>query len=113
MTWLPGPGPLFAPRASGGLGMTRSIVAVATALILGALSSTAAADETPAPGAESEHGAQTVLGSGIHHGVYGAPEAKVTVFTGDAAMLVGGHAGWVIDRRFVLGLAGYGLATAY
>jgi len=33
--------------------------------------------------------------------------------TGDAAILVGGQGGWIINHGFVIGGAGYGLATTH
>ncbi len=52
-----------------------------------------------------------LFGPGIRHGGYAAPELKVTSFAGDTAMLVGVQGGWIIQRRVVIGAAGYGLAT--
>lgn len=81
--------------------------AVAIAATIVSLPARAAAEEA-AP--EDEN---VLIGPNVKHGGYGAPEVKVTSFTRDAAVLAGGQAGWIIDRRYVLGLAGYGLATAH
>lgn len=54
-----------------------------------------------------------LLGPGIEQGGYAAPELKVTSFTGDTAMLVGGQGGWIVQHRVVIGAAGYGLATEH
>ena len=56
---------------------------------------------------------QTLFRSGTHHGGYGAPETKLTTVTGEAAVLVGVQAGSIIDKHFVIGGAGYGLASTH
>jgi hypothetical protein len=38
---------------------------------------------------------------------------KATAMTGEPAILVGGQAGWIVSRHFLLGGAGYGLATTH
>ena len=52
-------------------------------------------------------------GPEARHGFYVAPELKTTAITNELALLVGGQAGWLIDHRFVVGLAGYGLASTH
>jgi hypothetical protein len=52
-----------------------------------------------------------LIAPGAHHGGYGGPEMKLTSMVGEPALLVGGQAGWIIDRRLVIGGAGYGLAS--
>ena len=52
-------------------------------------------------------------GSGLSHGIYVAPELKATAITNELGLLVGGQGGWLINHRFVLGLAGYGLASTH
>jgi len=54
-----------------------------------------------------------LIGGSVHHGLYGGPEAKMTSFTGEAAMLVGGDIGWLINKHYLVGLGGYGLATSH
>lgn len=54
-----------------------------------------------------------LLGGPTRHGGYGAPEMKVTSMTGEGAILVGGQGGWIINHAFVVGAAGYGLATEH
>jgi hypothetical protein len=81
-------------------------------------SSQPAATGTPPPASttppkQAEPRDEVLFGAGVHQGGYAAPEVKITSFTGDAALLAGGQAGWIIDRSLVLGLAGYGLATAH
>lgn len=45
------------------------------------------------------------------NGGWGGPSVALTEIMGTEALLVGLHAGWLIDHRFTLGLAGYGLVT--
>jgi hypothetical protein len=96
---------------------------VASIVLAGVLGSTARADEPSesspssppayvAPPAAAEED-QTLLGRGAHHGGYGAPEVKLTTLTGDAALLVGGQGGWIINKRLLVGAAGYGLTTSH
>lgn len=49
--------------------------------------------------------------STIESGGYGAPELKLTSVNGSAGLLLGSQGGWIINHHFVLGGAGYGLAT--
>lgn len=57
---------------------------------------------------------RTLLGGDhdVHHGGWGAPTVDHTRLLDQDALLVGGRGGWIIDHRFTLGLAGYGLATS-
>jgi hypothetical protein len=76
--------------------------------------STSAAISSPSlPAAPPEVGFQedqpTVLGA--RFGGYCGPEMKGTGLSGIAAILVGVQGGWVINERFVVGAAGYALAT--
>ena len=55
---------------------------------------------------------QTLIGAGeIENGGFGGPAVKVTIINGETAVLIGGRGGWIINHTFVLGGAGYGLAT--
>ncbi len=56
---------------------------------------------------------RTLFGSDrqTHNGGWGAPTAAYTRVMDQDAMLVGLRGGWIIDHRFTLGLAGYGLVT--
>jgi hypothetical protein len=47
----------------------------------------------------------------IHHGGYGAPEIKLTPIASNAGLFMGSQGGWIIDRTFVVGGAGYGLVN--
>ncbi|MBK8613689.1 MAG: hypothetical protein IPN85_09380 [Flavobacteriales bacterium] len=56
---------------------------------------------------------RTLFGSDhdLHSGGWGAPTAAYTRIMDQDAMLVGLRGGWIIDHRFTLGIAGYGLVT--
>ena len=54
---------------------------------------------------------ETLLGNDIEHGGYGGPIIKISPIRGKIGVLTGAKAGWIIDHRFVLGIAGYGLTT--
>ncbi|MBK6542665.1 MAG: hypothetical protein IPG10_15565 [Flavobacteriales bacterium] len=47
----------------------------------------------------------------IKHGGWGGPSAVYTRMLDQEALLVGFKAGWLINHRFSMGLAGYGLVT--
>jgi len=66
----------------------------------------------PVPYTEPPEPEPGTLGGGrTSHGGYGAPEVKLTSIASTAGLLVGGQGGWVLNHVFVLGGAGYGLAT--
>jgi hypothetical protein len=81
---------------------------VATAIILGSASSLTAAAQTPAGAPEYE---QTLIPARIVSGGYGAPVQRFSTITGSSVVFTGLEAGWIVNHRFVLGAAGYGLAT--
>ncbi len=56
---------------------------------------------------------RTLFGSDhdVHNGGWGAPTAAYTRVLDQDAMLVGLRGGWIMDHRFTLGIAGYGLVT--
>lgn len=47
------------------------------------------------------------------HGGYGGPQLKMSAVLDDPALLIGAQGGWVVNHSFVLGLAGYGLASRH
>lgn len=54
----------------------------------------------------------TTIFSGDHaSGGYGAPELRLGNINNTSSLFVGGRGGWIIGHQFVLGGAGYGLAT--
>jgi hypothetical protein len=61
-----------------------------------------AADQPPA---------DTLIKGKVKHGGYGAPAVKITAVNGEAAIMPGIQGGWVINHSFVIGAAGFGLAT--
>ena len=54
---------------------------------------------------------ETLISDDIESGGYGGPELKFGSINGEWEVLVGGRGGWIINHRFVLGGAGYGMAT--
>lgn len=54
---------------------------------------------------------QTLVGSRITNGGYGAPVQRLSVISGNSVLFTGAEGGWIINHRFVIGAAGYGLAT--
>jgi hypothetical protein len=61
----------------------------------------------------TEESMRTLFGSehDLHHGGWGAPMAAYTRIMDQHALLVGARGGWIIDHRFTLGIAGFGLVT--
>lgn len=53
--------------------------------------------------------ADVLFGSDTESGGFGGPRVQLTSLNGRFAALLGGHGGWVINHRLVLGGAGYGL----
>jgi len=54
---------------------------------------------------------ETLISGKIESGGYGGPEIKFGNINGEWEVLVGGRGGWIINHKFVLGGAGYGMAT--
>ncbi len=54
---------------------------------------------------------ETLISGDIESGAYGGPEVKFGSINGEWEVLVGGRGGWIINHQFVLGGAGYGMAT--
>lgn len=52
-----------------------------------------------------------VVGDDVHHGAYGSFSFRVADVLADAAVLLGARAAWLIDHRFAIGGAGYGVVT--
>lgn len=53
---------------------------------------------------------KTLFGEDFKSGIYGAPAFKITFVNSEIAVLLGGHAAWIVNRTFSLGLGGYWLA---
>jgi len=53
--------------------------------------------------------AETLVGDKVAHGGFGGPVLRFGEFNGQAGFMLGGHGGWIIDHRFAIGGAGYGL----
>jgi hypothetical protein len=54
---------------------------------------------------------ETLFGSSVDHGGYGAVSLRMSSIQGSDVLLVGGYGGWLIDHRLMLGGGGYGLVT--
>jgi len=80
---------------------------VTTAIALSAVHSLTAAGQA-AGLAETE---QTLLSNRITSGGYGAPVQRFSTIAGSSVLFSGLEGGWIVNHRFVLGAAGYGLAT--
>jgi hypothetical protein len=86
----------------------KRMMLVLTAFALGATSTFTVSAQTPTTSAQSE---QTLLPDRIVSGGYGAPVQRFSKIAGRGALLTGIEGGWIVNHRFVLGAAGYGLAT--
>jgi len=80
-----------------------SLTAVAT---VSSVSEAIAQASTPPAATE-----QTLIRGRITSGGYGAPVQRLSTVAGNTVLLSGLEGGWIINHRFVLGAAGYGLAT--
>jgi hypothetical protein len=89
---------------------TRFVVSLAALAAIGITISPVHVARAQAPDrpATSE---QTLISRPITNGGYGAPVQRLSVVAGKSVLLTGLEGGWIINHRFVLGAAGYGLAT--
>ena len=71
----------------------------ALTLLLAALSATSLSSQEP----------ETLVGDKVTHGGFGGPVLRFTRFNGQTGFMMGGHGGWIINRRFAIGGGGYGL----
>ena len=58
--------------------------------------------------AQEQH---TIFSGPVPTGSYGGPVAKITTVRDQAAILVGGHGGWILNHRLILGAGGYGVVN--
>jgi hypothetical protein len=56
---------------------------------------------------------ETLISGEIESGGYGGLEVKFASINGEWEVLVGGRGGWIINHEFVIGAAGYGVATEF
>lgn len=54
---------------------------------------------------------ETLINGSIENGGFGGPVLKIGSFNGEAAILVGGRGGWIVNHSFIIGGGGYGLAN--
>ncbi len=77
-------------------------VTMKTVLIVAMLGlASAAAAESP----------ELLVAGEVEHGGFGGPDLRISSVLGEGATFVGGRGGWIIDHRFIVGGAGYGLAS--
>jgi hypothetical protein len=86
----------------------KHIMVVPTTIALMAASILTAAAQTPANAASSE---QTLIPGRITSGGYGGPVQQLSVVNGNTVLFTGAEGGGIVNHSFVLGAAGYGLAT--
>lgn len=68
----------------------------------------------PVLGQDEDASDDETLISGIEqNGGYGGPTVAVTAFNGEVAIVTGGQGGWIINRQFVIGGGGRGIATRH
>ena len=71
----------------------------ALSILIGVLSATSLIGQEP----------ETLVGDKVTHGGFGGPVLRLSRFNGQTGFMLGGHGGWIINRRFVIGGAAYGL----
>ena len=71
----------------------------ALSILIGLLSATSLIGQEP----------ETLVGDKVTHGGFGGPVLRLSRFNGQTGFMLGGHGGWIINRRFVIGGAAYGL----
>lgn len=54
---------------------------------------------------------QTLMSGEVTHGGYGGPRVAYGRVASKDAVFVGGEGGWIVNHQFIIGGAGYGLAT--
>ncbi|MDZ7347133.1 MAG: hypothetical protein ONA69_10120 [candidate division KSB1 bacterium] len=66
---------------------------------------------TPAIGAQESE--RTLLTPPVHQGIYAAPTFKFGPFgpRSESSLIAGVQGGWIIDRKYVLGLGAFGLSS--
>ena len=61
------------------------------------------------PAALAGQPTETLVSGGFHSGGYGGPAIVFTEMYDEFSIMVGGQGGWVINRTFMIGGAGYGM----
>lgn len=85
---------------------SRAAAATLTLLLLAPAAPARAQEDPPAT---TKSG--TLVLERVPSGFVAAPDMKIADFDGDVGTLIGGYAGWLSDRRLLLGAAGYWLAN--
>ena len=81
--------------------MRKFMIALAAGAALAALS----------PSGSSAQRTETLVDGRLESSGYGGPAVRFTQMYDQFAVMVGGQGGWVINRTFTLGGAGYGMVT--
>ena len=71
----------------------------ALSILIGVLSATSLIGQEP----------ETLVGDKVTHGGFGGPVLRLSRLNDQTGFMLGGHGGWIINRRFVIGGAAYGL----
>ena len=86
--------------------MTTTVRVLSTLLLSICVGATALAQTAASP---AQPGQLTI--ERVEQGFVFAPDARVTEVNGETAALVGGYAGWMTDRTWMVGAGGYWLAN--
>ena len=86
--------------------MTTSVRVLGTLLLSICVGATALAQTVVPP---AQRGQLTI--ERVEQGFVFAPDARVTEVNGETAALIGGYAGWMTDRTWMVGAGGYWLAN--
>jgi len=54
---------------------------------------------------------ETLISGAVTHGGFGGPSLKITQLNGQAAVMTGSRAGWIINHTFVVGSSNYSLLS--
>ncbi len=56
---------------------------------------------------------ETLLNGVTDSGYFAGPVWKMTRYNGDMDVLLGGHAGWIINHTYSVGIGGYGMMSGF
>jgi len=91
--------------------MRRALFAAAFFFLTAARAAADAPFRQVATAAPEQQQPEVLLGDPIVHGGYGGPRVAFGRVAAREAVIVGGEGGWIVNHRFILGGAGYGLVT--
>ena len=90
--------------------MPRMIRVLGALIVSTSVSGTALAQDSPAASGPLTQPGQLTI-ERVEEGFVFAPDARVTDVDGETAALAGGYAGWMTDRKWLVGAGGYWLAN--